>query len=300
VVFKQAYRISEIESFTSDPVREKAKDYSPRLVRVNRKHGRWLFDVGKWRVKVKATFPPRATKFERADVQFTCSCPFWRWQGPEHWGKEHGYQLGKPRGTATFPKVRDPQKQKGCCKHVFSVMQVLKGYRLPPGGFGKKATDAALHELSRLVFGSHRSDAREDEMPVYEYVCDPCEEQFEAILPVSRYREPQNCPKCGQEAKRVISPVGFVLKGDGWPSKTYRVKNQMKKKNVRLASKEREMKGDGMVPSLAPNVEGERVGSWEEAKRLAVEKGKDGSTYDNHIREEKQKKKHGPSVRPVE
>jgi len=87
-------------------------------------------------------------------------------------------------------------------------------------------------------------------------------------------------------ANKVITPIGFVLKGDGWAGKNIRIKNQMRDKNQRLKGKEREYKGDGMIPTLAPNVEGERVSSWSEASKLAKSKGKNTSGYDKLARKD--------------
>jgi hypothetical protein len=53
-----------------------------------------------------------------------------------------------------------------------------------------------------------------------------------------------------------------------------------------LADKEREAKGDGMIPSLQPNVGGEQVSSWAEASKLAKDQGKDTSGYEQRAREE--------------
>ena len=63
----------------------------------------------------------------------------------------------------------------------------------------------------------------------------------------------------------------------------------MKRKNRRLSSKEEDFKRNdpAMQISLAPNVDGERVDSWEDAKKLAVSKGKDTTLYDSYIRKSK-------------
>lgn len=124
---KQAIRMNQIRQFVSDPVRQRAKDYTPVLKRVNKRNMIWTFQVGKWLVKVKADFKhPRMTKFDKADLHLTCSCPFWRWQGPEHWGTQDDYQQGKPRGTASFPIIRDPSHEKAVCKHVYAVFEKLE------------------------------------------------------------------------------------------------------------------------------------------------------------------------------
>lgn len=63
-------------------------------------------------------------------VRVSCTCPFWRWSGPEHWGKTNDYLYGKPRGTASFPVIRDPKSKHWACKHVIAVLQLVKNYRL--------------------------------------------------------------------------------------------------------------------------------------------------------------------------
>lgn len=53
-------------------------------------------------------------------------------------------------------------------------------------------------------------------MPIYEYRCESCRHQLEALQKLS---DPTltDCPACQQPAlKRLISPVGFRLKGGGW------------------------------------------------------------------------------------
>jgi hypothetical protein len=77
-----------------------------------------------------------------------------------------------------------------------------------------------------------------------------------------------------------------IFKGDGWVSKNLRVAGQMADKNKRLDQKQNERKREAPGVKLAPNVDGERVGSWSEAKKLAESQGKDGSTYNAKIREE--------------
>jgi putative FmdB family regulatory protein len=128
-------------------------------------------------------------------------------------------------------------------------------------------------------------------LPTYLYRCEPCDEEFEKILPVARYREPQNCPNCneGPAKKLITGGTGFILRGDGWAGKNNRINNQMRQKNRRLTSKQDQMKRDAPSVTLAPNVEGQQVGSWSEASKLAASKGKNTSGYDARARQEKKK-----------
>jgi putative FmdB family regulatory protein len=127
-------------------------------------------------------------------------------------------------------------------------------------------------------------------MPLYDFACDECGAQFERKVSLSDYDNPQPCESCGDDSstRRIITAApGVVFKGDNWATKAGRVRKQMAAKNERLAARERDYKGDGGIPQLAPNVGGQRVDSWSEAKKLAASKGKDTSSYEPYIRKEK-------------
>lgn len=126
-------------------------------------------------------------------------------------------------------------------------------------------------------------------MPLYSYHCDPCEQEFDETASLAEHRDPRPCPTCGQSSRRVLSgqSPGFILQGDDWPGKNHRIRGQMARKNARLAVKEREQKGDGMVPRLVPNVGGERTDSWSEAAKLARSQGRDASGYETNARKER-------------
>ena len=53
-------------------------------------------------------------------------------------------------------------------------------------------------------------------MPIYEFRCPGCGHTFERLQKLSD-RDPEYCPRCeAVGVVRVISPVGFRLKGSGW------------------------------------------------------------------------------------
>ncbi len=45
-------------------------------------------------------------------------------------------------------------------------------------------------------------------MPIYEYRCPNCGNEFELMHPFSKADEPTPCPKCGQNAEKLISNFG--------------------------------------------------------------------------------------------
>lgn len=128
-------------------------------------------------------------------------------------------------------------------------------------------------------------------MPTYPYECQSCEHYFELVMKMSEYdtKMKPTCPECGAEEQsiRVFTPPMINFSGDGWASKNNRIAGQMRDKNKRLEAKKREMKGDGMLPSLQPNVGGERTESWSDAAKLAKSKGKDTAGYESYARKER-------------
>jgi putative FmdB family regulatory protein len=58
-------------------------------------------------------------------------------------------------------------------------------------------------------------------MPIYEYLCDKCEHEFEAEQRITD--DPiRSCPKCrSRKVRRLISQTSFLLKGGGWYSDLY-------------------------------------------------------------------------------
>lgn len=130
-------------------------------------------------------------------------------------------------------------------------------------------------------------------MTTYPYECQCCDHQFVIEMKMSDYstKIKPPCPDCeSEDVLRIFTPPMINFAGDGWATKNNRIRGQMARKNKRLANKEREQKGDGMIPSLAPNVGGERVGSWAEASKLAKSKGKNTAGYDRLARKAQKEK----------
>ncbi|HDP88849.1 MAG TPA: zinc ribbon domain-containing protein [Thioalkalivibrio sp.] len=70
-------------------------------------------------------------------------------------------------------------------------------------------------------------------MPIYEYQCEACDEQMEAMQKMS---DPAltDCPKCGKPAlRKLISAAGFRLSGGGWYETDFKTGS---KKNVAESS----------------------------------------------------------------
>jgi len=122
-------------------------------------------------------------------------------------------------------------------------------------------------------------------MPIYTYKCAACDDEFERVADFSQAKAPQTC-ECGQQAVRSLSGVSFMLKGDEWAGKNIKIRGQMDAKNRVLEAKQSEQKRHMQSMQLAPNVDGERVETWADARKLAAERGKATSTYDTLVQRE--------------
>jgi len=161
---KRAATIGDIESRCDEVLHERSQGIGAKLKRVDARNAMWTFAVegskGPYTVRVKAPRKGNVRDVGRLDVYVSCSCPFWRWQGPEHWAKSSGYLYGKPVGTASKPDIKDPTGTHGACKHVLAVLAKIKdmGMVKPQWGRAKRGSDlAGLQYLAdRIARGEMR------------------------------------------------------------------------------------------------------------------------------------------------
>ncbi len=63
-------------------------------------------------------------------------------------------------------------------------------------------------------------------MPIYEYACESCNHQLEALQGFSD-QPLVECPSCGEpRLRKLISAVAFRLKGGGWYETDFKDKNK--------------------------------------------------------------------------
>ncbi|OHD23343.1 MAG: hypothetical protein A2Y38_10375 [Spirochaetes bacterium GWB1_59_5] len=159
---KTALRISEIQQACRPDLRQKAERLSVTLRRVDQKNRVWLFDVqgskgDDYRVKLKAEAKPQVRGLDKADVFVSCSCPFWQWQGPEHWAKQHKYLFGRPVGTASRPAAKDPDHQHGACKHVLACFDwiIKNNWKMPIPSRKMSSEDRVARRFLQKQAGWH-------------------------------------------------------------------------------------------------------------------------------------------------
>ena len=150
--FKEAAFISELLDKTSASVQTKADGMTIKLKRVDAANKMWMFEVpgsdGTHQIKIKALPRGNVLAMGKVDVQVSCSCPFWRWQGPEHFARQGDYLYGNPVGTASKPVVKDPEGKNWLCKHAVAVLRKVQTYALKPTApKGKTASLQALADI---------------------------------------------------------------------------------------------------------------------------------------------------------
>jgi hypothetical protein len=127
-----AFTLGEILKRIDGKIKERAKDRVPKLARIDTKNWIWHWRSGEHTVKVQAFKRGRAENFTKLNLRVSCSCPFWRWWGPEHWGTKSDYQRGPLQGTAAYPKIRDPARWRPVCKHAYAVLEKSQKFFVRP------------------------------------------------------------------------------------------------------------------------------------------------------------------------
>jgi hypothetical protein len=132
---RTAARMNELLSGLNPKTQERAAQCSITVKRVDTANLRWIFAVncgnGAKVVRLKGRREGNIVKLSKMDLNVSCSCPGWRWLGPEFHSKGEGYLDGKPVGTASTPDIKDPQRHNRVCKHVTAVLSHIRGWEVP-------------------------------------------------------------------------------------------------------------------------------------------------------------------------
>lgn len=132
---KVAAKLSEMLDGLNPKMVERATRCTASLKRADIGNLRWVFSVdcgnGPKVVHMKAARSGNTTKLAKMDLMVSCSCPAWQWLGPEHHAVQKDYLERGPRGTASVPFVRDPQRHNLVCKHVAAVLGQSKAWDIP-------------------------------------------------------------------------------------------------------------------------------------------------------------------------
>ncbi len=132
-----ARTIGEMEAgLLYGPTKQRAQACSTRFIRVSPKTLRWIIGVnctGKERVvKLKVLPKTKRARFRlsTADLKVSCSCPAWVWWGSEWHAKGKKYLDQRLQGSGSTPDIRDPDRIRPVCKHVYAVFNKVRGWTL--------------------------------------------------------------------------------------------------------------------------------------------------------------------------
>lgn len=90
----------------------------------------------------------------KATVKVSCTCEFFKWQGPEHWAKKEGYLYGKQRGSASTPRIKDPEGNHRVCKHIVAAFNMSEGYVVKPSV--SRVAARYIENLERNLYSMRR------------------------------------------------------------------------------------------------------------------------------------------------
>ena len=130
-----ATRLEEVLTGLDQEIGQRSTACSVLLKRADVNNLRWIFVVdcgnGPKAVKVKAKRVGNVVRLVKMDIRMTCSCKAWQWLGPEYHAKQQGYIDGAPRGTASTPDIKDPERDNRVCKHVAAVLSSVRNWEIP-------------------------------------------------------------------------------------------------------------------------------------------------------------------------
>ncbi len=134
-MIRTAARIDDILSGLNPKTDERARHCAVQVKRVDAGNLRWIFAVncgnGAKVVRMKAARQGNMVRVAKMDLTVSCSCDGWQWLGPEHHAEGDDYLEGSPRGTASTPAVKDPNRHNRVCKHVAAVLGHVRGWEVP-------------------------------------------------------------------------------------------------------------------------------------------------------------------------
>jgi hypothetical protein len=121
MVVRISLKPDELESKAPTDVKDRARTCSVSLVSYDKRGRVFTFSVNCG----NRPHNVRAAMTDLDHVAVNCDCEFWQWNGPEFHAKENAYMLGSPRGTASPPDIRDPDRKYYLCKHTYAILTRL-------------------------------------------------------------------------------------------------------------------------------------------------------------------------------
>ncbi len=130
---KSAVNINYLLGNTPLSIRQKSKDVAVEFIKQMK--DRWIYKVGDYIVRIRIPKIPlkvkktstetslsKMTKIKNRDLFVSCTCNFWKYNGPDYNAIEQGYSE-RSFSNLQSPDTRDPNKEFLICKHVYKVLR---------------------------------------------------------------------------------------------------------------------------------------------------------------------------------
>ena len=114
----KALNAENLEARVPEKIKDNASSCSVRLISYDTRGKVYTFSVNCG----NGSKTVRASLTDIDHLAMNCNCEFWRWNGPEFNAEANSFMLGQPRGTASPPDVRDPDRNYWLCKHAYAVL----------------------------------------------------------------------------------------------------------------------------------------------------------------------------------
>ncbi|MDB4330386.1 SWIM zinc finger family protein [bacterium] len=101
---------------------------------------------------------PKIKDIRLLDAKVSCSCPFWKYYGPDYLAKRNKYLEGMPYSDGSAPNIRNPDFKTDpnyICKHVYAVGEVIREWIVKEKLDTYKEVEEILKTLSKIrdIFG---------------------------------------------------------------------------------------------------------------------------------------------------
>ena len=113
-------------------------------------------------------------------------------------------------------------------------------------------------------------------MPKYTLLCKQCGDTKDVVHSIKQELF-FSCTACDIPMVKTIGNPNIHLKGDNWTGKLLKEKDLRTQKSQYLSKKQRL---EHTPDKVLPNVDGQVVSSWSDAKKLAKSKGYNTASYD--------------------
>lgn len=154
-----AISIADLMRATSRFSMKRAPRTNVRLIKSDPKKMRYVYQVRGYegwsdksghQVIIELGKDPEVKSLNLLDVKVSCSCPFWKYRGPDFNAEKGDYLEGKPFSNLKFPSERDPSLHNLICKHVYAVGLIIEKVMVRHNLNVQKEVDNVLEVLEDM------------------------------------------------------------------------------------------------------------------------------------------------------